>query len=46
MSDKEIEICLKDLEDSEFGMRGLKYEEKIEGKINRINYASKIRNLK
>ena len=46
MTDKEIEIYLKDLEDSEFGMRGLKYEEKIEGKINRINYASKIRNLK
>tara|TARA_B110000114_G_scaffold181785_1_gene219884 strand:- start:614 stop:1156 length:543 start_codon:yes stop_codon:yes gene_type:complete len=46
MSDKDIEIFLKDLEDSEFGMSGLKYEEKIDGKINLINYASKIRNLK
>jgi hypothetical protein len=46
MTDKDIEIFLKDLEDSEFGMSGLKYEEKIDGKINLINYASKIRNLK
>jgi hypothetical protein len=46
MTDKDIEIFLKDLEDSEFGMRGLKYEEKIEGRINLINYTSKIRNLK
>ena len=37
MTDKDIEICLKDLEDSEFGMRGLQYDEKIEGRINLIN---------
>ena len=45
MTDKDIEICLKDLEDSEFGMTGFKKKPNVFGHELTV-YAQEYRNLK
>ena len=45
MTNENVEICLNDLEDSEFGLRGFKHRPKVEG-YELTRYIQEYRNLK